>query len=85
MVESDFSLDYFQVLIRFVTFHPVHSVPLINKNSGMLKIWVIGCLICCLCAIDGVAQDRAIWIYGEVTTVMNRKICGYITWGKNLY
>ncbi|MFR5658650.1 MAG: hypothetical protein ACLUDU_12040 [Butyricimonas faecihominis] len=32
---------------------------------------------------NGSAQNsRAIRIYGEVTTVMNRKICGYITWGK---
>ena len=39
-----------------------------------------------LCATNGLAQgSRAIRIYGEVTTVMNRKICGYITWGKNLY
>ena len=52
----------------------------------MLKTWIIGCLICCFCATNGLAQgSRAIRIYGEVTTVMNRKICGYITWGKNLY
>ena len=52
----------------------------------MLKTWITGCLICCACVTNGSAQNsRAIRIYGEVTTVMNRKICGYITWGKNLY
>ena len=52
----------------------------------MLKTWITGCLICCACVTNGSVQDsRAIRIYGEVTTVMNRKICGYITWGKNLY
>ena len=52
----------------------------------MLKTWIVGCLIYCSCVANGAAQgSRTIRIYGEVTTVMNRKICGYITWGKNLY
>ena len=52
----------------------------------MLKTWITGCLICCACVTNGSVRDsRAIRIYGEVTTVMNRKICGYITWGKKLY
>ncbi len=46
--------------------------------------WMLNLLL--FCATNGLAQgSRAIRIYGEVTTVMNRKICGYITWGKNLY
>ena len=52
----------------------------------MLKTWIVGCLIYCSCVANGSAQgSRTIRIYGEVTTVMNRKIRGYITWGKNLY
>ncbi|MEI3419808.1 MAG: hypothetical protein V8R91_01405 [Butyricimonas faecihominis] len=49
----------------------------------MLKTWITGCLICSACVTNGSAQNsRAIRIYGERTTVMNRKICGYITWEK---
>jgi len=51
----------------------------------MLKILVIACIIGCSCWRDLQAQARVARIYGEITTVMNEKIRGYITWGKSLY
>ena len=51
----------------------------------MLKTLVIACIFGCSCWCDLQAQSRVARIYGEVTTVMNKKVCGYITWGKSLY
>lgn len=51
----------------------------------MLKKVLIACVICCAGMLETRAQAKDYRIYGDVYTVMNTKVSGYIYWGKNLY
>lgn len=51
----------------------------------MLKKVLIACVICCAVVLETRAQAKDYRIYGDVYTVMNTKVSGYIYWGKNLY
>ena len=51
----------------------------------MLKKLLIACVIWSAWMMEARAQARDYRIYGEVYTVMNTKVCGYIYWGKSLY
>lgn len=51
----------------------------------MLKKVLIAFVICCAGMLETRAQAKDYRIYGDVYTVMNTKVSGYIYWGKNLY
>lgn len=51
----------------------------------MLNRLLITCFMGCMAFLDVQAQGKAFRIYGEVTTVANKQVCGYVTWTRKMY